>query len=87
MSKFTVLGQELWKLANDIAATSIKLKFLRDSLCNSASTLNYKISDTYSGNETLQYIDQSIGSLENTIRALDLAATSAVNYAYILESM
>ncbi|MDU4378677.1 MAG: hypothetical protein E7I57_04510 [Anaerococcus vaginalis] len=87
MSKFTVLGQELWKLADDITATSIKLKFLRDSLCNSASTLNYKISDTYSGNETLQYIDQSIGSLENTIRALDLAATSAVNYAYILESM
>ena len=87
MSKFTVLGQELWKLADDITATSIKLRFLRDSLCNSASTLNYKISDTYSGNETLQYIDQSIGSLENTIRALDLAATSAVNYAYILESM
>lgn len=49
MSKFTVLGQELWKLADDITATSIKLKFLRDSLCNSASTLNYKISDTYSG--------------------------------------
>ena len=87
MSKFTVLGQELWKLANDIAATSIKLKSLRVSLCNSASTLNYKISDTYSGNETLQYIDQSIGSLKNTIIALDLAATSAVNYAYILESM
>lgn len=87
MSKFTVLGQALWKLANDISTTSMQLNSLKVSLTGSASSLNNIVAGTYSGDETLQYISQSIGSLENTISAIDLAATSAVNYADKLESM
>lgn len=87
MSKFTILGQALWKLANDISTTSMQLKSLKVSLTDSASSLNNIVAGTYSGDETLQYISQSIGSLENAISAIDLAATSAGNYADKLESM